>query len=209
MELWDLDAPSPRILFRPRPVGDPVSPGDPALDPLATNGPAAAIVLPSDKARSLVGDFGGEDLEERMATHEESVRALLPAPDGSFLITAGSDRRIRYWDCTNSTKSYLISAPPDDPPTAYSSFSLNNLAVFQERLAPSPATGSAPVPGAPAGPASGTNTASLSGTSLEYSRQRSGPAVHHYDCITDLNFLELPARMLISAGRDGVVKVWK
>jgi phosphoinositide-3-kinase regulatory subunit 4 len=32
---------------------------------------------------------------------------------------------------------------------------------------------------------------------------------HHIDCINDVAFTELPHPMIISAGRDGVIKVWK
>ncbi len=35
------------------------------------------------------------------------------------------------------------------------------------------------------------------------------PSVNHHDCVLDLKLLELPHRMLVSASRDGVVKVWK
>ena len=37
----------------------------------------------------------------------------------------------------------------------------------------------------------------------------SAPSVNHHESILDLKLLEIPHRMLISAGRDGVVKVWK
>jgi len=37
----------------------------------------------------------------------------------------------------------------------------------------------------------------------------SRPPVYHSDTVTDLKMLEDPHKMLISASRNGVIKVWK
>lgn len=35
------------------------------------------------------------------------------------------------------------------------------------------------------------------------------PAVGHHECINDIAITKLPQNYIISAGRDGVLKIWK
>ena len=42
---------------------------------------------------------------QHVVTHEGAVTAILPTPDGLFWVTAGSDSRVRLWDCSTHRSS--------------------------------------------------------------------------------------------------------
>jgi phosphoinositide-3-kinase regulatory subunit 4 len=122
------------------------------------------------------------------------VKAFLNPPHSSYLLTGGDDRRIRYWDLLSALNSYTVCGnPSEQTKPRYASHVSDNITVHQEistipSLLEDPSAHHLLNP-AKAGPAS--------------------PSVNHHESILDLKLLELPHRMLISAGRDGVVKVWK
>ncbi|KAJ3050430.1 Serine/threonine-protein kinase, partial [Rhizophlyctis rosea] len=43
-----------------------------------------------------------------------SVRSFVTSPDANFLITGGSDRKIRYWDTAAVEASYVVSGLDGD-----------------------------------------------------------------------------------------------
>lgn len=59
--------------------------------------------------------------------------------------------------------------------------------------------------------AGGVERSSTSKTPLtqQLSSFTEGGYMHHIDCITSVALTELPYPMVISASRDGVIKVWK
>ena len=44
---------------------------------------------------------------------EDSVRAIATPAMGSYVISAGTDRRIRYWDLQDAARSFLIAGSGD------------------------------------------------------------------------------------------------
>ncbi|KAL6072824.1 Serine/threonine-protein kinase, variant 2 [Balamuthia mandrillaris] len=170
-------------------------------------------------------DFGMDDLHEQMATPytSHSIHSLLSPPNCSWLITGGTDKKIRFWDINKAATSYVISglAEQEQRPR-YGSLLDGGTTVFQELLpnyrlsADGGSTGTASTSGGghfPDEEEESVSSSSSSSVAAAYlNRQpmgRSTPAIHHNDCITALEVLELPHRMLISGSRDGVVKVWK
>ena len=61
--------------------------------------------------------------------------SLLDNPEtATYAITAGNDKKIRYWDFTNlKKKSYCINSPHDDEQTYHDEFAGETL-IVQEKL---------------------------------------------------------------------------
>ncbi|KAG8300620.1 phosphoinositide-3-kinase, regulatory subunit 4 [Homalodisca vitripennis] len=111
-----------------------------------------------------------------------------------FLLTAGSDQRIRYWDLDSFDNSRLAIPAGSDPMGlnfSYKCRMIDGTNVVQE-VQPKPQT--------PAKPLGGEES------------PRAGPDLPppgHHDGITDLAMCQASQCFLLSAARDGVVKVWK
>lgn len=119
----------------------------------------------------------------------------------NYILTGGSDCCVRFWDCKStssggapaSSASYTVCGP-EQPPMAYSSKIVEGCFVQQAT-----ATKPAPVP-------QGLVHHTPSGLD---SRALSAAARVHHDSILDIAAAESPHHMLLTAGRDGVIKVWK
>ena len=146
----------------------------------------------SDSPSHSEFDFGIDDPLADGA-QASNTRALASPHEGSYLLTAGTDKRVRYWDITTPANSYAVcGVEAGAPRPRYSHQAMTaaggeQVPLFRE------------VPNA------------QDPQALENVKQRAGglPSTNHHDCILDLKLLELPHKMLISSSRDGVVKVWK
>lgn len=127
---------------------------------------------------------------------EPSVRALVGRMSSSgpaHLITAGTDRQIRFWDFNIANRSFTVSGlDPGQPRSSYESpTELNRLVICRDASIPSADVlvqsqkplldGHGPVP----------------------------PVQSFRDAILDLKCIDLPMKMMVSCGRDGDVKLWK
>lgn len=133
-----------------------------------------------------------------------SVRALWLPPRGAqtFLLAGGTDRKVRHWSLDpehHAAEAYVVT--PQDPlgqqekvrdRTTYSSNHLGDVFVVQEQ---SPARSDA----APWG---------VGGGEGEEARP-AGPNPNHRDAILDMCTISLQSDILVTAGRDGLVKLWK
>ncbi|KAJ6237137.1 phosphoinositide 3-kinase regulatory subunit 4 [Anaeramoeba flamelloides] len=123
-----------------------------------------------------------------------TIRTSWIAKDKSYMITAGSDAIIRYWDLTKITKSYTISGSIDKE-IEFNSSVQQAVAVYS------------------------TYPKEIVDQELGFIRHQqesknlksrvSKLKAEHRDAITSINLLEYPSKFLISGSRDGVVKVWK
>lgn len=112
------------------------------------------------------------------------TKALLNPKGCNYLITGGDDKRIRYWNFANISNSYTISGLPSGyPKSKYLSTPMEDLLIHQEI----PNSEDIPIVSPKKGP--------------------TFPTVAHKESILDLKLLEHPHRMLISASRDGIIKV--
>mmetsp|Transcript_165622 Transcript_165622/g.531630 ORF Transcript_165622/g.531630 Transcript_165622/m.531630 type:complete len:1660 (+) Transcript_165622:188-5167(+) len=136
-----------------------------------------------------------------------SVRSLwLPRGAQTFLLAGGADRKVRHWslDPEHHTAEAFVVTPYDPMSqldrarerTTYTSNHLGDVFVVQEQLAPahgeSPSRGGG---GAPAGAAAAAEPA--------------GPNPNHRDAILDMCTISLQSDILVTAGRDGLVKLWR
>ncbi|KAK9511150.1 hypothetical protein O3M35_005765 [Rhynocoris fuscipes] len=111
-----------------------------------------------------------------------------------FLLTGGTDHRIRYWDLDNLANSYLAIPAGGDVPGqinySYKCRLIDGTNVVQEIQ----------------------TVCRQKGTNIEES-PRAGPdqpATGHHNAITDITMCQGSSQcFMVSGARDGVIKVWK
>lgn len=111
-----------------------------------------------------------------------------------FLIAGGTDQRLRFWDLEHPADSYLAIHAPNDPLTgcnvSYQTRVVDGTCVVQEAYEPS------------------SNRNAGKGDELP----RAGPeppSAGHRDVISDIALCKATQCFLVTASRDGVIKVWK
>uniref|UniRef100_A0A4W3GSE5 Phosphoinositide 3-kinase regulatory subunit 4 n=1 Tax=Callorhinchus milii TaxID=7868 RepID=A0A4W3GSE5_CALMI len=128
-----------------------------------------------------------------MQPSAHSVHGLYcsPADGNPLLLTAGSDMRIRFWDLVYPGRSYIVTGGANDalhcPSVSYSGKIIEGTEVVQEIHSKQKVGSSEDVP-------------------------RRGPEslpVGHHDIITDLAAFQTTQGFIVTASRDGIVKVWK
>ncbi|ETO22780.1 hypothetical protein RFI_14413 [Reticulomyxa filosa] len=132
---------------------------------------------------SLCADFGRE---------KGGVTGVLISKD-NFVVTAGRDRVVRYWNLVSPQKSFRISSTETSHQTyryqAYRDEKYDEI-VFDELID------------------AHYEHESEKGTQRWKSMRDGTLKAQHQDVITDLKAVEFPQIMLLTAGRNGVVKVW-
>ncbi|KAL1124298.1 hypothetical protein AAG570_002066, partial [Ranatra chinensis] len=115
-----------------------------------------------------------------------------------FLLTGGTDHRVRYWDLDNLDSSYVaIPAGSDSPGQctySYNCRQIDGTHVVQEIQSRSQSGGGR------RGPGSGEEC------------PRAGPdqpATGHHNAITDITLCQATQCFMVTGARDGVIKVWK
>ncbi|NXP81622.1 PI3R4 kinase, partial [Ramphastos sulfuratus] len=110
-----------------------------------------------------------------------------PASGNPILLTAGSDMKIRFWDLAYPERSYIVAGSSNCPSVSYYRKIIEGTEVVQEiqnkqKLGPTDET------------------------------PRKGPEslpVGHHDIITDIATFQTTQGFIVTASRDGIVKVWK
>ncbi|NXH19201.1 PI3R4 kinase, partial [Bucco capensis] len=110
-----------------------------------------------------------------------------PASGNPILLTAGSDMKIRFWDLAYPERSYVVAGSSSCPSVSYYRKIIEGTEVVQEIQ----------------------NKQKL-GTTDEAPRK--GPEclpIGHHDIITDIATFQTTQGFIVTASRDGIVKVWK
>uniref|UniRef100_A0A673V5U0 non-specific serine/threonine protein kinase n=1 Tax=Suricata suricatta TaxID=37032 RepID=A0A673V5U0_SURSU len=110
-----------------------------------------------------------------------------PADGNPILLTAGSDMKIRFWDLAYPERSYIVAGSTSSSSVSYYRKIIEGTEVVQEiqnkqKVGPSDDT------------------------------PRRGPEslpVGHHDIITDIATFQTTQGFIVTASRDGIVKVWK
>ncbi|KYQ92802.1 putative protein serine/threonine kinase [Tieghemostelium lacteum] len=146
------------------------------------------------------GALGGNMIEKKTPI----IRAMLSPVNCSYLITAGDDKRIKFWEGKNIIDSYYISNGKEPPPPFTHKYSNNTnlgLETFEEVWCDPNASSFYP------------NSIQSSISNIQSKQKQKSPittpTIHHQEPILDLKVMEVPNPMLISASTDGIVKVWK
>ncbi|CAM9503662.1 unnamed protein product, partial [Chrysoparadoxa australica] len=130
-----------------------------------------------------------------------SMRAMVGriSGSGSYLITAGTDRCIRYWDFQVPSRSGLVSLTSLSPSFTSCSISVPMLLTTCHFMLLSHFKSVAVMPGSELGAAATDDgDGSLSSGLIE-----------HKDAILDLKTVDWPISLLLSSSRDGVVHVYR
>lgn len=130
-------------------------------------------------------------LSQTQASNHATLGFYVTGPEGSpIMITAGSDSRIRYWDLSNPLNNYIVVGAADDfvNPTvvSYRSQLIDGTEVVKEMYSkPRQANDDLP------------------------RRGPDSPPAGHLDSIGDIAVYQTSQWLLVSASKDGVIKVWK
>lgn len=145
--------------------------------------PKEALSVPS------LTEISGEATFELPSSSGPGVRSLWLPPRGAqtSLLAAGVDRKVRHWSLDperHITEAYVVT-PPETPqaerPT-YTSNHLGDVFVVQE---------TSPV------------------AEVKDEEPSNKPSPNHRDAILDLCSISLQHDILVTAGRDGLVKLWR
>ncbi|RUS35036.1 hypothetical protein BC938DRAFT_476587 [Jimgerdemannia flammicorona] len=141
---------------------------------------------------------------------DNSVRAVICPPECNFMITGGSDRKIRFWDYKRvENSSVVLGLDIDEAKPKYSTQNFDELTFYYESQ-PSNRTAAnnrRPQPYSSSSNSSrsvGMLTTNATSSTLVQQQQL---LRNHLDSITDVKITEIPYPMLISGDRDGVIKV--
>eukprot|EP00298_Acanthocystis_sp_HF-20_P014140 c20652_g1_i1.p1 GENE.c20652_g1_i1~~c20652_g1_i1.p1 ORF type:complete len:1457 (+),score=612.94 c20652_g1_i1:607-4371(+) len=142
-----------------------------------------------------------EGREDDNVTYPHYTRALYYSSKGSFLMTGGSDRTLRFWDLEHPAESFQVVSPR---PEIQSGFSQNKGTKSHNYDAK----------------AVNQTTVRFTETPVVdtvFSSTQSKPMIEesvstaHRGCITDIAVVTHPnqSRLLLTSGRDGVVRVYR
>lgn len=174
-----------------------------------------------EKPEGMLGRFATALEPTGTGIVDRGMRALavgLDAPEDGresrygFLITGGSDPKVRFWDLTRVEASMVINGldVEEGKPSFTSSHPTPSLTLNTERI---------PQPG-PTAPNAGVGNRTPSNTSVKrgsgrpprstvISLQQQQLLKSHLDSILDVALLELPYGMTISVDRSGVIYVFQ
>ncbi|KAG5793163.1 hypothetical protein H9Q69_007781 [Fusarium xylarioides] len=164
-----------------------------------------------DKREGMLGRYATNIEPNEIANADRGVRAMVvgtaTAEDSrdvrhAFIVTGGSDKRLRFWDLSRMESSFIYSGlSPDLPkPTYTTSHPTTALTLNTERFPRQ----------APTAPNAGSGSRTKSSTarpprSTVISLQQQQLLQSHVDSILDVALLEFPYIMSVSVDRMGVV----
>lgn len=161
-----------------------------------------------DKPEGMLGRFA-TSLETNNSTSDRGVRAMAVGTDFNddgresklgFLVTAGSDKKIRFWDITHVENSLVVSGlAPEESKPVFTSTIATPLTINSERVTQTTA-------------ATASVSKSSSGRpprSTVISLQQQQLLKSHLDSILGVALLEAPYAMMVSVDRSGVVFIFQ
>ncbi|XP_035206634.1 phosphoinositide 3-kinase regulatory subunit 4-like isoform X1 [Stegodyphus dumicola] len=114
---------------------------------------------------------------------------------GSTLLTAGSDRRIRYWDLKNPAASHIVVGAANDPLAPFSNINYTSRIIDGTQVICENFTRQ-------------KDEKAMSSEDQPRRYPETPPAGHH-DCISSIASMYTSQPLILSASKDGVVKIWK
>jgi phosphoinositide-3-kinase regulatory subunit 4 len=174
-----------------------------------------------DKPEGMLGRFATNLESSETANADRGVRAMVVGTGTSedardvrhaYIITGGSDKKLRFWDVSRIENSCIFSGlQADDPKPTYTlSHPTTNMSLNTERFPRHAPT--APNAGSGAGTKGNNGKSATSGRaprSTVISQQQQQLLQSHLDGIQDVVLLEYPYTMCVSVDRSGVVFVFQ
>ncbi|KAJ1426931.1 hypothetical protein B484DRAFT_450462 [Ochromonadaceae sp. CCMP2298] len=173
-------------------------PLDVSRGPVAPLPTLTEVALPRHPSASI--RFQGALGRNHSDSH--SVRAIvgrISTSNTSYLVTAGTDRSIRFWDFSAPSRCFTLSGLEAAQPKAIFDAPKIN--------AEGGGTGKLFVCYVAATPSA--DKILQSHLPIREGRGVVLPSVNTKDAVLDLKTLELPLRLVVSGGRDGEIKLWK
>ncbi|KKO97641.1 hypothetical protein THAR02_10253 [Trichoderma harzianum] len=163
-----------------------------------------------DKPEGMLGRFATNLEISDMANADRGVRAMVVGTGTSedsrevrhaYMLTAGSDKRLRFWDISRIENSCIYSGlqPDEVPPTYTSTHPTTSMTLNTERFARHAASA----------PNAGTGSRQKAPRSTVISMQQQQLLKSHLDLIMDVAILEYPYSMSVSVDRSGVIYVFQ
>ncbi|KAI8618435.1 hypothetical protein BC830DRAFT_1108985 [Chytriomyces sp. MP71] len=143
---------------------------------------------------------------------DSSLKSVFSPADAPYILTAGSDRKIRFWDLATVGNSYVVSGlEAYDSKPRYSSHPYKDL-MFNIEYTPPPTTPTNNSRPSFHSSSSGSfqNQQQIGGgVTTSNDRTMASPSIiNHLDGINDMTVTQVPYPMILSGGRDGVIKVF-
>ncbi|KAM0239090.1 hypothetical protein ACHAPO_003058 [Fusarium lateritium] len=168
-----------------------------------------------DKREGMLGRYATDIEPSETANADRGVRAMVVGTatvDDSrdvrhaFIVTGGSDKRLRFWDLSRMESSFIYSGltPDQAKPTYTTSHPTTALALNMERFPRQAPT----APNAGSGPKAKSSSARPPRSTV-ISLQQQQLLQSHMDSILDVALLEFPYTMSVSVDRMGVVFVFQ
>jgi phosphoinositide-3-kinase regulatory subunit 4 len=178
-----------------------------------------------DKPEGMLGRFATNIEPSAMGNADRGVRVMLVGTGvteeqrdvrHAYIITAGSDKKLRFWDLSRIENSLIFSGlqPDEGRPTYTASHPTTSMTLNTERLPRSvpSSTSAAPAVGTGNGSGSPSSRGSRSSRpprSTVISLQQQQLLKSHLDAVMDVAVLESPYTMTVSVDRSGVVFVFQ
>jgi phosphoinositide-3-kinase regulatory subunit 4 len=206
ISVWDVEKTQCREVYRAGGSRDPPKGYDP-------------WPVDEDRPEGMLGRFATSLEPTGSSNSDRGIRAMIAGTDNyddsreskyGFLVTGGSDKKIRFWDVSRVENSLVVSGldAEEVKPTFTSAHPTASLTLNTERIPrPGPTA-----PNAAAGSrSSGTSKASSTKPprSTVISLQQQQLLKSHLDSILDIALLESPYGMLVSVDRSGVVFIFQ
>lgn len=162
-----------------------------------------------DKPEGMLGRFATNLEISDMGNGDRGVRAMVVGTGTSedsrdvrhaYMLTAGSDKMLRFWDISRIENSCIYSGlqPDEQPPTYTSTNPTTSMTLNTERFARHVASS----------PNAGT-ARQKAPRSTVISMQQQQLLKSHLDLVMDVAILEYPYSMSVSVDRSGVVYVFQ
>jgi phosphoinositide-3-kinase regulatory subunit 4 len=173
-----------------------------------------------DRPEGMLGRFATALEPTGSSNADRGVRAMIVGTDThedsreakhGFIITGGSDKKIRFWDLARVENSMVVSGLDTDElkPSFTSAHPTASLTLHTERIP-------RPGPTAPNAAGAGSKTSNSSKStssrpprSTVISLQQQQLLKSHLDSILDIGFIESPYGMMVSADRSGVIFIFQ
>jgi phosphoinositide-3-kinase regulatory subunit 4 len=178
------------------------------------------IDLDEEKAGGMLGRFATSVEPTANSSIDRGIRALVVSAQTTeeggdlkytFLLTAGPDWKVRYWDTSRYDASMVVSGMEVDeakPQYTISQPSPDTIVVAERLLQPQSQQQAVGRDNRSSSSASTKRSGHKSSRSGLISLQQQHLLKSHLDDILDVAFLELPYGMVVSSDRSGVVFVF-
>ncbi|OUM58464.1 hypothetical protein PIROE2DRAFT_16254, partial [Piromyces sp. E2] len=119
-----------------------------------------------------------------------------------FIVSVGSDKRIRYWDQLNVDQSMILNGVEmEDQNISYKTYQKNSTILHSESSNFESCSSMT----------LNSSTSSIGNIPLHYANYNASSKKlnGHMDAITDVTYTVVPYPLIISSGRDGIINIWK